>query len=306
MAKDRQTIRGELRDDLRVDPNGKVWSDSVLNQLIHEGEIEVARRNLTITELETSTTFTTTVGDRTYDFATVASDLLRIISVIYDFETVVNYTASTIAFVDSNPDTITDTANGFGSFTANMKLQVQGSTSNDGTDHLTVNTAAAGTLTLDSGDAITTEAAGSSITLVGRDDPDHTTLLKRVEDIREIEGSKLPTTLGYPSRYAVDAASLVFDVLPKEADTVQLRYIKIPAEMSTDGTNSDLPDELIPLVRLWAQYLAWHQVPGEEGSSINAIQRFESELARKITLRSMDDYALRNYQSANWRGSRLK
>ena len=301
MAKDRQTIRSELRDDLGIDPNGRVWSDTTLNQLIHEGEIEVARRNIAITELETSATFTTTVGSREYPFSTIASDLLRVISVIYDVASKVNYTASTIAFADSNPDTITDSASGFGSFVAGMKLQVIGSSSNDGVDHLTIATVAAGTLTLSSSDVVTAESAGSSISLIGRTIPDHEKQLLLVEDIRQIEGTNFSNIAGYPSKYAIDGASLVFDVLPKEADLVQIRYVKIPAEMSTEGTNSDLPDELIPVVRLWAQYLAWHQKPGNENESQIAKARFEAELRRKITMRNLNDFQGRSYGSYNWR-----
>lgn len=76
---------------------------------------------------------------------------------------VTTYTASTIAFVDSNPDTITDSANGLGSFRANDILIISGGV-NDGVQ-VTINSVAAGTLTLKSYDSITAEAAGNSITL---------------------------------------------------------------------------------------------------------------------------------------------
>lgn len=66
-----------------------------------------------------------------------------------------------IAFVDSNPDTITDSAAGFGAFNTNQKIVVSGSASNDGV--YKVNTVAAGTLTLDSGESLTAEAAGRNI-----------------------------------------------------------------------------------------------------------------------------------------------
>jgi hypothetical protein len=69
-----------------------------------------------------------------------------------------------IAFVDSNPDTITDTESGFGSFVVGQKIRVIGSTSNDG--EYTVAAVAAGTLTLDSSDSLTAEAAGDSVIVV--------------------------------------------------------------------------------------------------------------------------------------------
>jgi len=70
----------------------------------------------------------------------------------------------TIAFVDSNPDTITDTASGFtlaNGFTDSTEITVYGSTSNDG--DYTVASRADGTLTLDAGDSLTAEAAGDKV-----------------------------------------------------------------------------------------------------------------------------------------------
>lgn len=77
--------------------------------------------------------------------------------------TTATITAATIAFNDLNPDTITDSGSGFGSFRAGDKIVVSGSTSNDG--EYTIATAAAGTLTLIAGDSLTTEAAGASVTI---------------------------------------------------------------------------------------------------------------------------------------------
>lgn len=76
---------------------------------------------------------------------------------------VTTYTAATIAFVDSNPDTITDSANGLGSFRVGDIVIVSGSGSNDG--QYTIATVAAGTLTLKSYDSLVAEAAGASVTL---------------------------------------------------------------------------------------------------------------------------------------------
>lgn len=74
-------------------------------------------------------------------------------------------TATTIAFVDSNPDTITDSGSNFSN--AGMKIgsiTVAGSgAGNDGT--YTVETKADGTLTLAGADTLTAEAAGPSITI---------------------------------------------------------------------------------------------------------------------------------------------
>lgn len=72
---------------------------------------------------------------------------------------------TTIAFVDSDPDTITDTDNGFilAGFRKGMKISVAGTVSNDG--NYTIADVAAGTLTLIPSDTLITEAAGSSFTI---------------------------------------------------------------------------------------------------------------------------------------------
>lgn len=71
-----------------------------------------------------------------------------------------------IAFVDSDPDTITDSGDGFetAGFEAGDYVTVSGSTNNDGT--YLVGTVAAGTLTLDAGESLTAEGAGATITIV--------------------------------------------------------------------------------------------------------------------------------------------
>lgn len=73
-------------------------------------------------------------------------------------------TADTIAFVDSDPDTITDSGNGF--VTAGFvvgSITVSGSTDNDGT--YVVDTVAAGTLTLAVAETLTAEIAGDTVTI---------------------------------------------------------------------------------------------------------------------------------------------
>ncbi len=75
------------------------------------------------------------------------------------------YVASTIAFVDSSPDTITDTGSAFVTegFEAGMRVRVSGSANNDGTYF--INTVAAATITLEADEELTAEAAGTEITL---------------------------------------------------------------------------------------------------------------------------------------------
>jgi len=83
----------------------------------------------------------------------------------------VSKTGTTISFADNgaSPDQIKDSGNGLvtAGFAANMKVHVAGSTLNNGT--YTVATAAAGAVTLSSADALSHEAAGATVTLLGVD-----------------------------------------------------------------------------------------------------------------------------------------
>jgi len=82
--------------------------------------------------------------------------------------------ATTIAFVDSGPDTITDSGDGFllAGFIAADYITISGSTSNDGT--YLIASVAAGTITLDAGEALTGELAGDYIIALTAP-PGHTT-----------------------------------------------------------------------------------------------------------------------------------
>jgi len=72
-----------------------------------------------------------------------------------------------IAFVDSDPDTITDTGNGFitAGFEAGQKITVTGAAQAGNNSDFTIATVAAGTITLISGDALTAEGASNTITI---------------------------------------------------------------------------------------------------------------------------------------------
>jgi hypothetical protein len=75
-------------------------------------------------------------------------------------------TANTISFSDTNPDTILDSGNGFitAGFAAGDSIKVAGSKSNDGI--YTIDSVAAGTLTLIGGDSLVTESAGFTISII--------------------------------------------------------------------------------------------------------------------------------------------
>ena len=75
--------------------------------------------------------------------------------------------AITIAFTDDDPDTITDSGNGFitAGFKAGDLVTVSGSTSNDGNYTIDTGGVAAGVLTLVIGDSLTAEIAGDNVTV---------------------------------------------------------------------------------------------------------------------------------------------
>ena len=74
---------------------------------------------------------------------------------------------TTIAFVDSGPDTITDSGNGFitAGFEAGQKITVSGATNGGNNTDFTIATVAAGTLTLIATDALTAEGATAYVTI---------------------------------------------------------------------------------------------------------------------------------------------
>ena len=75
------------------------------------------------------------------------------------------YTATTISFVDSNPDTMLDSAGGFvtAGLVAGIPYTVTGSTSNN--DTYTFDTVVAGTLTLAAAETLSAEDAGDTVVI---------------------------------------------------------------------------------------------------------------------------------------------
>ena len=75
-------------------------------------------------------------------------------------------TRTTYSFADSNPDTILDSSSSFltDGFVAGQKITVSGSTSNN--KNLEIDTITAGVITLISGNTLTVESAGATITIM--------------------------------------------------------------------------------------------------------------------------------------------
>lgn len=165
----------------------------------------------------------------------------------------VAYTASTIAFVDSSPDTITDTANGFGSFKDGQTIVVSGSASNDGV--YVIYTAAAGTLTLQTSDTLTAEALGDSITIYavtyplasdfGRShslvDMSNNRIL--TEDFNRVFDENDPdmSQVNNPTHFSIQGNFYRIHYIPGASYKMVDRYWKFPTPLSTNAQTSDLP-----------------------------------------------------------------
>jgi hypothetical protein len=183
------------------------------------------------------------------------------------FDTVL-YTAATIAFNDANPDTITDSANGFGSFASGMQVLVSGSTSNDGT--YTVQTAAAGTLTLQSADNLTAEAAGESVTVTAINyavpsdwartfalmDVDNSTFLVPDDSVSFDEIDPDQSRTANPTHYALNADFIRLYPIPASTYTLRERYYALPTAFTTNTDTSLLPIEVENCLIYWA----WSQM----------------------------------------------
>lgn len=167
----------------------------------------------------------------------------------------VTYNAATIAFNDANPDTITDSANGLGDFQNVQQILVSGSTDNDGT--YTVETAAAGTLTLQSSDSLTAEAASASITITAITYP-VTSDWGRTIDLMDTTNDRIilensmrafdeddpnSDTTNTVWEYALQGEAYRFYFIPAGIYKIRERYWKVPIALSANADTSDLPVE---------------------------------------------------------------
>lgn len=178
------------------------------------------------------------------------------------FQTV-TYTASTISFSDSDPDTIDDSASGFGSFEANMEVLVSGSGSNDGV--YKIDTAAAGSLTLQSADSLTAESAGESITITAISYPfasDHGRTIDMIDvtnsNILFEDNSRIfdlydpdSDNTGNPTHFSVQGDTFRLHPIVAGTYTIRERYWKIPTALSVNSDTSDLPIEAENLMIQW-------------------------------------------------------
>ena len=172
------------------------------------------------------------------------------------FSTIKYGPVSTVAFNNATPATITDSANGFGNFSAGMQIVVSGSTNNS--KLFTIGTAAAGSLALDSGDSLTTEAVGTAITIRAATYP-LASDWGRTVSLQDITAGKMmeedmsrgmdkadadENSSGTPHLFCLEGSYYRFAPIPAAAYRIREKYIKTPTALAATGDTSDLPIEV--------------------------------------------------------------
>jgi hypothetical protein len=232
----------------------------------------------------------------------------------------VTYTASTISFADANPDTIDDSASGFGSFSSSQDVLVSGSTSNDGV--WSVNTAAAGTLTLQTSDVLTTEAAGDSVTVTAVTYPvasdysrtidlyDITNEVVLEEDTARNIDAEDPNEdqTNQPTHFSLQNNAYRFYPIPAGTYVIRERYFAFPSALTANADTSDLPEEAQNLIILYARYETLDYLQKyEEADRVRIefrVQLKQAKLANKTKIDRLFQFG-RNTRRSNTRFPRL-
>lgn len=210
------------------------------------------------------------------------------------------YTAATISFSDSNPDTIDDSANGLGSFQNGQTIKVSGSTSNDGI--YVIATAAAGSLTLQTADALTAESAGDTVTIHAITYPlasDHGRTIDIVDMNNDIilteevgrSFDEYDPDMDYtnnPYFFSIQGTNYRIFYIPNGTVTLLDRYWKVPTALSADTDTSDLPEFCENFLIHWA----WMSI-------CDYLNKFEAADRIRMKLYGKKDGILSKIQSAN-------
>ncbi len=166
------------------------------------------------------------------------------------------YSASTIAFNNATPATITDSANGFvtAGFIAGMTISVTDPNSNN-TGVFVIATAAAGTLTLQTGDTLTAGAAGSATTIYAATYPVASDF-GRAYHLVDLNNNRILTedatrafseddpemdSFNEPTHFSMQGDFYRFHFIPDARYSIIDRYWKIPTALSANTDTSDLP-----------------------------------------------------------------
>ena len=193
----------------------------------------------------------------------VLSPPLPELFIIKNVNTVV-LTGTGIAFVDSDPDTITDTGGGFvtAGFVAGMPITVSGAgESGNNTTFHNIATVAAGTITLQSAASLTAELAGESVTIRAPCvalPSDYSRGLSLVSSVSQGNRIRIYTShqkllrrfplldqLGDVGFVSIKGAYLYYQPIPSTAEALTLHYYRDPTAMSASGSSPDgIPSHL--------------------------------------------------------------
>jgi len=139
-------------------------------------------------------------------------------------------TGQTISFTDDDPDTIADSGNAMLSsgFSAGDVVRVTGSASNDG--WFTVESVAAGALTLVSTDEVTAESAGASVTVTARTSPP-----ARLQTESAVSGTVTRTYR--EDTFTAVAAAATYDRFAVRLEDLTADYLKVWVKETGKATN---------------------------------------------------------------------
>ena len=180
-------------------------------------------------------------------------------------------TAATLAFVDSSPDTITDSGEAFitSQFRSGMTVKISGAGETGNNGNFTLETVAAGTLTLDAADTLTTEAVGSSVTItelnpfyqIYKVERNVSGQSPREIDIIDPLEHQFVTTVGQteaaPTSCWFEGDTLYFKKTPSTAVADYAKVYLIPGEAVTVPTNGPkiIPQPFHSCIASWAALL---------------------------------------------------
>ena len=177
-------------------------------------------------------------------------------------------TAETLAFVDSSPDTITDSGEAFitSQFRSGMTVKVSGAGETGNNANVTLETVAAGTLTLDATDTVTAESVGEEITItelnpfyqIFKIERNVSGQSPREIDIIDPLEHQFVTTVGQteaaPTSCWFEGDTLYFKKTPSTTVADYAKVYLIPGEAVTIPTNGPkiIPQPFHSCIAYWA------------------------------------------------------
>lgn len=94
------TLRTLTRDEIRIDPNGKIWTNAQIDGFVNKAYLDITiDASLDLQENQEETTITTAVGTREYN---LPADFLRVDSVSIDNRELENTTKKQVVIINTD------------------------------------------------------------------------------------------------------------------------------------------------------------------------------------------------------------